>query len=65
MRSSRESLNETNTSQPLGDAFFDYDVPTIRPDAQAVLAKDADWLRRWGTCASRSRQSTRRQSPAV
>jgi peptidoglycan-associated lipoprotein len=43
----RESLDELNGAQPLSDAFFDYDSATIRPDAQANLAKDATWLQRW------------------
>lgn len=37
----RESLDQLNGTQPLGDAFFDYDSATIRPDAQANIAKDA------------------------
>lgn len=45
----RESVDQLNDARPLGDAFFDYDSATIRPDAQASLAKDADWLRRWAT----------------
>jgi len=43
----RESLDQLNGTQPLGDAFFDYDSATIRPDAQANIAKDATWLQRW------------------
>jgi peptidoglycan-associated lipoprotein len=43
----RESLAQLNGTQPLGDAFFDYDSATIRPDAQAAIAKDATWLQRW------------------
>jgi peptidoglycan-associated lipoprotein len=45
----RESLEQLNSARPLGDAFFDYDSSTIRPDAQASLAKDAAWLQRWPT----------------
>lgn len=45
----RESLDQVNAAQPLGDAFFDYDSATIRPDAQDALTKDAAWLRRWPT----------------
>jgi peptidoglycan-associated lipoprotein len=45
----RESLGRLNAARPLGDAFFDYDSATIGADAQASLAKDAEWLRRWGT----------------
>ncbi len=45
----RESLEQLNSARPLTDAFFDYDSATIRPDAQASLAKDAGWLQRWPT----------------
>ena len=45
----RESLDQVNAAQPLGDAFFDYDTAAIRADAQASLAKDATWLQRWAT----------------
>jgi peptidoglycan-associated lipoprotein len=41
------SLDALNGQQPLGDAFFDYDSSTIRPDAQQALANDARWLERW------------------
>lgn len=45
----RESLDQVNGAHPLGDAFFGYDRAEIRSDAQAALARDAEWLRRWGT----------------
>ena len=43
----RESPDQLNSAQPLNDAFFDYDSATIRPDAQANIAKYATWLQRW------------------
>jgi peptidoglycan-associated lipoprotein len=36
-----------NAEAPLADALFDYDSSTIRADAQAVLQKNAEFLRRW------------------
>jgi peptidoglycan-associated lipoprotein len=45
----RESLDQLNGDRPLGDAFFDYDSATIKPEGQASLAKDAAWLSRWKT----------------
>src|SRR5580704_12250605 len=43
----RKSLDELNAEHPLADAFFDYDQPTLRDDARAVLQKDAAWLSKW------------------
>jgi len=37
----RESLDQLNSERPLGDAFFDYDSATIKPEGQASLSKDA------------------------
>lgn len=41
------SLDEINRRGYLKDVYFDYDQYQIRPDQRAVLATDADWLRRW------------------
>lgn len=43
----RLSLDELNARQPLGDAFFDFDSDTLRPDAEAVLQRNAAWMARW------------------
>jgi peptidoglycan-associated lipoprotein len=43
----RKSLDQLNGEHPLGDAFFDYDQFSLRDDARAALAQDADWLKRW------------------
>jgi peptidoglycan-associated lipoprotein len=43
----RESLDDLNREHPLGDAYFDLDSSQIRSDAQPVLQKDADWMKRW------------------
>jgi peptidoglycan-associated lipoprotein len=43
----RKSLEQLNNEHPLGDAYFDLDSNQIRSDAQPVLQKDADWLKRW------------------
>jgi peptidoglycan-associated lipoprotein len=40
-------LEQLNNEQPLADVFFDLDQSTIRDDARAVLAKNAEYLRRW------------------
>ena len=42
----RKTLEELNAERRLGDAFFDYDQPTIRDDARPVLQQNAEWLRR-------------------
>jgi len=42
-----KSLEQLNSEHPLGDAYFDLDSSQIRSDAQPVLQKDADWLKRW------------------
>ena len=49
----RKSLDELNSEHPLGDAFFDYDKYSLRDDARAELAKDADWLKRWSNTTIR------------
>ncbi len=43
----RESLDDLNREHPLGDAYFDLDSSQVRSDAQPVLQKDADWMKRW------------------
>lgn len=45
----RKSVEDLNNEHPFGDAFFDYDSSVIRPDAQASLSKDAQWLEQWPT----------------
>jgi len=45
----RKSLDDLNREKPLGDAYFDLDSSQIRADAQPVLQKDADWMKRWGS----------------
>ena len=45
----RESLGQLNASHPLSDAFFDYNVNTLRDDARKALQQDAQWLTRWPT----------------
>jgi peptidoglycan-associated lipoprotein len=49
----RKSLEELNSEKPLGDAFFDYDQYSLRDDARAALATDADWLKRWSSTTIR------------
>jgi peptidoglycan-associated lipoprotein len=43
----KKSLDDLNREHPLGDAYFDLDSSQIRSDAQPVLQKDADWMKRW------------------
>lgn len=43
----RMTLDELNAKMPLGDAFFDYDMSTIRDDARGVLQRNAEYLKRW------------------
>ena len=42
-----KSLDDLNREHPLADAYFDLDSSQIRSDAQPVLQKDADWMKRW------------------
>jgi len=49
----RKSLAELNGEHPLSDAFFDYDKYSLRDDARAALATDADWLKRWANTTIR------------
>jgi len=43
----RESLDDLNRAHPLADAYFDLDSSQIRSDAQPILQKDAEWMKRW------------------
>ena len=43
----KESLEQLNGQHPLSDAYFDLDSSQIRSDAQPILQKDADWMKRW------------------
>ena len=43
----KKTLAELNAERPLADVFFDYDMSSIRADAQATLQKNAEFLRRW------------------
>lgn len=45
----RKSLEDLNQEHPLADAYFDLDSSAIRSDAQPVLQKDADWMKRWSS----------------
>jgi peptidoglycan-associated lipoprotein len=45
----RKSLSDLNAEKPLGDPYFDLDSSQIRSDAQPVLQRDADWLKRWAS----------------
>ena len=42
-------LDQLNRAGYLKDAFFDYDKSDIRDDSRAVLAADADWLKKYGS----------------
>jgi peptidoglycan-associated lipoprotein len=46
---SRLSLAALNASQPLGDAFFEYDQATLSEDARKALERDAAWLKQWSS----------------
>lgn len=43
----QKTLAQLNQEQPLGAAYFDLDSFVIRDDARAVLAKNAEYLKRW------------------
>jgi peptidoglycan-associated lipoprotein len=42
-----KTLAQLNAEMPLGDVFFEYDMSTLRPDAQATLQANANWMKRW------------------
>jgi peptidoglycan-associated lipoprotein len=44
---SRKSIAELNAERPLSEVLFDYDMSAIRADAQPILQKNAEYLRRW------------------
>ena len=43
------SLDELNSTSPLDAVFFDLDQSELTPPGQAVLQRNADWMRRWGS----------------
>jgi peptidoglycan-associated lipoprotein len=44
-----QDLAALNKKGYLGDAFFDFDKANLRDDARAALAKDGEWLQRYGS----------------
>ena len=46
---SRKSLDQVNAEKPLDDVFFDLDQATIRDEARALLQKNSDWMKKWGS----------------
>lgn len=44
-----DDIQEINRRGYLKDSFFDFDSYAVRPDQREVLARDAAWLKRWGT----------------
>jgi peptidoglycan-associated lipoprotein len=47
------SLDDLNRQKPLDDVYFDFDKSNIRPDGEATLRKNAEWLRKWPTVTVR------------
>lgn len=45
----QKSLEQLNAEKPLADVFFDYDKSDVKEEGRGVLAKDADWLKRWSS----------------
>jgi peptidoglycan-associated lipoprotein len=45
----KTSLDELNREKPLDDVYFDFDKSNIRPDAEATLRRNAEWLREWSS----------------
>lgn len=41
------SLDELNRQKPLDDVYFDFDKSDLRPDGEAALRRNAEWLRKW------------------
>jgi peptidoglycan-associated lipoprotein len=41
------SLDELNRQKPLDDIYFDFDKSDLRPDGEAALRRNAEWLRKW------------------
>jgi peptidoglycan-associated lipoprotein len=46
---SAKTLDQLNAEVPLADVYFDFDRAVLRPDAERVLAQNAQWLSRWRT----------------
>ncbi len=45
----RTSLADLNSQHPLDDVFFDFDKSDLRPDGEATLRRNAEWLRKWAS----------------
>jgi peptidoglycan-associated lipoprotein len=45
----RMSLADLNSQHPLDDVFFDFDKSGLRPDGEATLRRNAEWLRKWAS----------------
>ena len=45
----RKSLDDLNREHPLDEVYFDFDKSALRPDAEATLRRNAEWLRKWPT----------------
>ena len=45
----RKSVDQLNAEKPMDDVFFDLDKSDVRDDAKAVLQRDADFLKKWGS----------------
>ena len=43
------SLADLNSQHPLDDVFFDFDKSDLRPDGEATLRRNAEWLRKWAS----------------
>jgi peptidoglycan-associated lipoprotein len=43
----KKTVEDLNRERPLADVFFDLDQSTLRNDARAALAKNAEFLNRW------------------
>ena len=43
----RTSLDDLNKQKPLDEVYFDFDKSDIRPDGEATLRRNAEWLRKW------------------
>jgi peptidoglycan-associated lipoprotein len=43
----QKTVAQLNAERPLADVFFELDAATIRDDARSLLAKNAEWLKRW------------------
>jgi peptidoglycan-associated lipoprotein len=46
---SQKTVEQLNAERVLTDVFFDYDEATLRDDGRAALARNADYLKRWGS----------------